>query len=63
MLAANYGLTPPALVYGPGDAGTPGFAGSAELSPVPLPAAAWLFASALLGLLSTRLLPAPVAEA
>ncbi len=63
LLAANYGLTPPELVYGSGDIGTPGSAGSAGLSPVPLPAAAWLFASALLGLLSVRLLPAPVVEA
>ncbi len=49
-LAANYGLTLAALTYGLGDIGTPGEAGSADfaVSTVPLPGAAWLFASGLI---------------
>lgn len=57
LLAANYGLTPPDFTFGPGDIGTPGFGGSADLSPVPLPASAWLFVSSLIALLSPALMP------
>ncbi len=51
---ADYQLTQD-RVYGLGDIGTPGEAGSVTLtaSPVPLPGAVWLFASALL-LLATK---------
>jgi hypothetical protein len=44
------------LSYGPGDIGSPGSGGTGFLqtvSAVPLPAAAWLFASGLLAMLST----------
>lgn len=49
---ANYQLTPDSFIYGAGDIGTPGRAGSSELgvSAVPVPAAVWLFGSGLLGL-------------
>lgn len=48
----TYGLTDSSLVYGAGDIGTPGMAGSyAPLTAVPLPASVWLLASGLLGLL------------
>lgn len=59
MTAASYALTPAAFTYGAGDVGTPGAAGSLALpvSAVPLPASLWLFASALLGLLSPAALP------
>jgi hypothetical protein len=50
MAATNYALTDSALVYGMGDSGTPGSAGRFQPSPVPLPAAAWLFCSGLAGL-------------
>ncbi|MDH3388153.1 MAG: lamin tail domain-containing protein [Gammaproteobacteria bacterium] len=52
MIAANYGLTPASLNYGRGDIGTPGAPGSARLAPsaVPLPAAAWLFVTAILAI-------------
>jgi hypothetical protein len=51
---AEYALTPASWVYGFGDIGTPGAAGSFAPAPaaVPLPAAGWLFASGLLTLLS-----------
>jgi hypothetical protein len=54
MIASNYDLTLASLSYGPGDIGTPGAAGSAnlDLSTVPLPGAAWLFVSGLLTLFS-----------
>jgi hypothetical protein len=54
MTAANYGLTLAALTYGLGDIGTPGAPGSSSLAPsaVPLPAAAWLFISAVLAIFS-----------
>jgi len=54
MQASNYGLTLASLSYGLGDIGTPGTAGGAlpPPSPVPLPAAAWLFISAILAMLS-----------
>ena len=63
MTLAAYALTPESLVYGLGDIGTPGRAGSLAFSPaaVPLPAAIWLFAggiAALLGLVGDK--PAPV---
>lgn len=50
MRADNYVLTLAALTYGLGDIGTPGNAGSANpaVSAVPLPGAAWLFASGLI---------------
>jgi hypothetical protein len=59
MTATNYALTPGALSYGAGDFGSPGAAGwfALPLSPVPLPASTWLFVSALLGMLSPRILP------
>ena len=53
MNALNYALTGESLIYGLGDIGTPGAAGSfiPEPSPVPVPAAAWLFSSGLAGLI------------
>ena len=53
MMASNYALTDGGLIYGLGDIGTPGAAGSFTPSPsaVPLPAAVWLFASGLAGLI------------
>ena len=61
MIAANYGLTLAALTYGLGDIGTPGTSGSTSLAPsaVPLPAAAWLFITAILAILSKTLTPRP----
>ncbi len=52
MMAANYDLTLLSFVYGLGDVGTPGAAGSHSFarSPVPIPGAAWLFMSGLLAL-------------
>jgi hypothetical protein len=54
MLASNYGLTLASSIYGLGDIGTPGSAGGALAPPsaVPLPAAAWLFITAILAILS-----------
>ena len=54
MMESNYGLTLASLGYGSGDIGTPGTAGGMFLppSPVPVPAAAWLFISGLLVVLS-----------
>ena len=54
MLASNYGLTLASLSYGLGDIGTPGSAGGALPPPsaVPLPAAAWLFITGILAMLS-----------
>ncbi len=48
----NYQQTADSFVYGSGDIGTPGMAGSVELpvSTVPVPAAVWLFGSGLIGL-------------
>lgn len=60
MRASAYALTPAAFAYGAGDLGTPGSAGSLippVVSAVPLPAAAWLFASALFALGSARIMP------
>ena len=51
MTATSYGLTDGAHVYGLGDIGTPGAAGAYSPSPVPLPAAVWLFGSGLAGLI------------
>ena len=52
MNELNYALTEGSLTYGLGDIGTPGSAGSfiPEPSPVPVPAAVWLFSSGLAGL-------------
>jgi len=54
MLPANYAET--GTTFGNGDFGTPGVAGSfiqpVEISPVPVPATAWLMGSGLIGLLS-----------
>lgn len=52
----HFQLTPSSYLYGNGDVGTPGFQGSttAPLPPVPIPAAGWLFGSALAGLLIKR---------
>ena len=49
----HYSLTDGLLTYGLGDIGTPGAAGSfiPEPSPVPVPAAVWLFSSGLAGLI------------
>ena len=47
-----YGLTDASLVYGNGDIGTPGMAGSfVPPAAVPLPASIWLLSSGLLGLI------------
>jgi len=51
MIEANYALTSITLTYGLGDIGTPGAAGSFTPAPVPVPAAAWLFGSGLMGLI------------
>jgi len=50
----NYQPTPDTFIYGAGDIGTPGTAGSSELkvSSVPVPTAIWLFGSGLLGFCS-----------
>lgn len=51
----SYQLTPGGFSYGDGDIGTPGSPGSVALpSAVPVPAAAWLFGSALGGLALRR---------
>lgn len=50
MLEENFGLTNASFMYGMGDIGTPGMAGSYTPSPVPVPAAVWLFGSGLIGL-------------
>jgi len=53
--ANDYQFTPNTLTYGDGDLGTPGLAGSnAVTSAVPLPASAWLFATAIVSLLRIR---------
>jgi len=56
MLAGNYAAS--LTAYGDGDFGTPGSAGSyafsVEPSPVPLPGAAWLMLSGLMGLLAVQ---------
>ncbi len=51
MFESSYALTDASLTYGLGDIGTPGSAGSFTPTPVPAPAAAWLFGSGLIGLL------------
>jgi len=58
MLASNYDLTLASLSYGLGDVGTPGGEGSTSLavSTVPLPAAAWLFITGILAVLSPTVL-------
>ena len=54
-LTSGFTLTPDTFIYGDGDIGTPGSAGSTTLvSAVPIPAAGWLMASALSGLLIAR---------
>ncbi len=50
MDGEHYALTDVTRVYGSGDIGTPGVAGAFEPSPVPVPAAAWLFCSGLAGM-------------
>ena len=52
MIEANYSLTLASLTYGIGDIGTPGAPGSASFAPsaVPLPAAAWLFITAIIAI-------------
>ena len=52
-LPGSYSLTLASLTYGIGDIGTPGVPGSTQLSlsTVPLPAAGWLFISAVISLL------------
>lgn len=55
LLTAGFALTPDSFIYGNGDIGTPGAAGSyTPASEVPVPAAGWLMASALTGLLFSR---------
>jgi len=56
MIDDNYQLTPLSLQYGLGDIGTPGTGPDPNLSPVPLPAAAWLFLSGVISLLSPSLI-------
>ena len=58
MLASNYDLTLASLSYGLDDVGTPGAEGSTSLavSAVPLPAAAWLFITGILAVLSPTVL-------
>ena len=51
MIESNYSLTDTSLIYGMGDIGTPGSAGSFTPAPVPLPAAVWLFSTGLAGLI------------
>ena len=51
MIEGNYALTADSHVYGLGDIGTPGNAGSYAPAPVPLPAAVWLFGSGLAGMI------------
>ncbi len=53
MTEADYALTGAMFTYGLGDVGTPGAAGSftPSVSPVPVPAAAWLFSSGLAGVI------------
>jgi hypothetical protein len=53
MIESSYSLTFAGLTYGLGDIGTPGEHGSFSLapSPVPLPAAAWLFITGVLVML------------
>jgi len=50
----NYQDTPDIFIYGAGDIGSPGTAGSSALpvSTIPIPAAAWLFGSGLIGFFS-----------
>lgn len=60
LTSLGFLATPVGLVYGDGDVGTPGFAGSdvnldlSTTAPVPLPGAGWLLASALGGLVARR---------
>lgn len=60
LTSTGFLATPAGLVYGNGDTGTPGAAGSDPqlnlnaVSPVPVPAAGWLMASALTGLIGQR---------
>jgi len=53
MTEANYALTNAGFTYNLDDIGTPGVAGSfiPSASPVPVPAAVWLFGSGLAGLI------------
>jgi hypothetical protein len=52
---SGFSLTPDSFIYGNGDIGTPGTAGSVNLtSPVPLPASGWLMFTALSGLFLRR---------
>ncbi len=74
MVESNYDLTLASLTYGIGDIGTPGASGSASFAPsaVPLPAAAWLFITAIIAIFkfiptstgvapaSSRVIPAQV---
>lgn len=60
LTSLGFLATPAGFVYGDGDIGTPGFAGSDlnldlnATAPVPLPGAGWLLASALGGLVARR---------
>jgi hypothetical protein len=58
QLASDFGLTFASIGYGLGDIGTPGEVGSVsfDVSPVPLPATAWLFVSDILAVLSPAIL-------
>ncbi len=55
IISTGYGLTADHLRYGDGDIGTPGSAGSySPVAEVPIPAAGWLFISALSGVVIAR---------
>jgi hypothetical protein len=55
ILSAGYGLTSSELIYGKGDIGTPGMAGSyTPVSQVPLPASGWLLGTALASVLVAK---------
>ena len=54
MQENNFGLTDGSHVYGAGDIGTPGYAGSFTPSAVPLPASAWLMLSGIAGMFGLR---------
>jgi len=55
IISGGYALTPANLSYGAGDIGTPGSAGSyTPVAEVPIPAAGWLFITALSGAVMAR---------
>ncbi|ARN76165.1 lamin tail domain-containing protein [Oceanicoccus sagamiensis] len=55
LISGGYALTAANLTYGAGDIGTPGSAGSySPVTEVPIPAAGWLFVTALSGVVIAR---------